>query len=137
MVVVNSAAVTVSVSSHFHFFEANPRLLFDRGSAFGMHLDVVAGSTVRFDPRVETAVHLVPFGGERVIVGFSGLVDGPLDAPGAKDAALLRARAFGYLDTGAFDADADLAADSGDSGDSGDDGGDSGDDEGLATEVLP
>jgi len=108
VVVVNTAAVPVSVSSHFHFFEANPRLRFDRGAAYGMHLDVVAGSTVRFDPGVATPVRLVPFGGDRVIVGFSGLVDGPLDAPGARDASLLRARAFGYLDSGALDADAGL-----------------------------
>ena len=96
LVVVNSAPVPVSVSSHFHFFEANPRLRFDRGAAFGRHLEVPAGSTVRFDPGVEVAVRLVPFGGERVVVGFSGLVDGPLDAPGAREAALERARVFGY-----------------------------------------
>lgn len=100
VVVVNTAAVPVSVSSHFHFFEANHRLRFDRAAAYGRHLDVVAGSTVRFDPGVPTDVRLVPFGGHRVIVGFSGLVDGPLDAPGAKPAALDRARALGYLDTG-------------------------------------
>ncbi len=95
--VVNTAAVPVSVSSHFHFFEANPRLRFDRAAAYGRHLAIPAGRTVRFDPGVAVGVRLVPFGGERVVVGFSGLVDGPLDAPGARDAALERARAFGYL----------------------------------------
>ena len=94
--VVNTAPVPVSVSSHFHFFEANPRLRFDRAAGYGRHLDVPAGSTVRFDPSVEVGVRLVPFGGERVVVGFSGLVDGPLDAPGAREAALERARIFGY-----------------------------------------
>ncbi len=93
---VNTADVPISVSSHFHFFEANPRLRFDRAAAYGRHLDVPAGSTVRFDPGVEVGVRLVPFGGERVVVGFSGLVDGPLDAPGALEAALERARVFGY-----------------------------------------
>ncbi|MGZ4650242.1 MAG: urease subunit gamma [Kineosporiaceae bacterium] len=95
--VVNTAAVPVSVSSYFHFFEANPRLRFDRAAAYGRHLAIPAGRTVRFDPGVAVGVRLVPFGGERVVVGFSGLVDGPLDAPGARDAALERARAFGYL----------------------------------------
>jgi urease subunit gamma/beta len=96
--VTNTAAVPISVSSHFHFFEVNPRLGFDRAAAYGRHLAIAAGSTVRFDPGVAVEVALVPFGGERVIVGFSGLVDGPLDAEGAKDAAMARARATGYLD---------------------------------------
>ncbi len=97
LTVVNTAAVPVSVSSHFHFFEVNPRLRFDRAAGYGRHLAIPAGATVRFDPGVAVGVRLVPFGGGRVVVGFSGLVDGPLDAPGALDAALERARAFGYL----------------------------------------
>jgi urease subunit gamma/beta len=95
--VVNTAAVPVSVSSHFHFFEVNPRLRFDRAAAYGRRLAVPAGETVRFDPGVPVPVALVPLRGERVVVGFSGLVDGPLDAPGALELALERARAFGYL----------------------------------------
>lgn len=96
--VVNTAPVPVSVSSHFHFFEANPRLRFDRAASYGRHLAVASGSTVRFDPGVRVRVRLAPFGGDRVVVGFSGLVDGPLDAPGAREQALARARLFGYLD---------------------------------------
>jgi urease subunit gamma/beta len=95
--VTNTAAVPVSVSSHFHFFEANPRLAFDRAASYGRHLYVPAGTTARFDPGVPAEAELVPFGGDRVMIGFSGLVDGPLDAPGALAAALARARAFGYL----------------------------------------
>jgi urease subunit gamma/beta len=95
--VVNRAPVPVSVSSHFHFFEANPRLEFDRSAGYGRHLHVPAGSTVRFDPGVPVEVGLVPIRGVRVVVGFSGLVDGPLDAPGARDAALARAVACGFL----------------------------------------
>jgi urease subunit gamma/beta len=95
--VTNTAAVPVSVSSHFHFFEANPRLAFDRASGYGRHLHVPAGSTVRFDPGVPTDVDLVPIRGARVVIGFSGLVDGPLDAPGAREAALERALACGFL----------------------------------------
>jgi urease subunit gamma/beta len=99
--VVNTAPVPVSVSSHFHFFEVNPRLRFDRAAGYGRHLDVPAGATVRFDPGEQVAVRLVPFGGERFVVGFSGLVDGPLDAAGARDAALERVRLFGYSDDAA------------------------------------
>jgi urease subunit gamma/beta len=93
----NTATVPVSVTSHFHFFEANPRLDFDRAAAYGMRLAVPAGSSVRFGPGESAEVGLVPFGGERVAIGFAGLVDGPLDAPGAKAEALRRAAACGYL----------------------------------------
>jgi urease subunit gamma/beta len=98
--VENTAAVPVSVTSHFHFFEANPRLRFDRAAAYGRRLAIPAGGTVRFDPGVHVPVDLVPLRGGRVVVGFSGLVDGPLDAPGALEQALERARAFGYLGAG-------------------------------------
>ncbi|MCZ3385665.1 MAG: urease subunit beta, partial [Actinomycetia bacterium] len=90
----------ISVTSHFHFFEVNPRLEFDRGAAYGMRLWIDAGDNIRFDPGEMRTVSLTPIGGERVIVGFAGLVDGPLDADGAKEAALTKARATGYLDTG-------------------------------------
>jgi urease subunit gamma/beta len=95
--VVNTATVPISVTSHFHFFEANPRLRFDRAAAYGRRLAVPAGSSVRFDPGGRVAVTLVPIGGARVAIGFAGLVDGPLDAPGARRTALERAAACGYL----------------------------------------
>ena len=95
--VVNTAAVPISVTSHFHFFEANPRLRFDRAMAYGLHLAVPAGSSVRFDPGATVRVELVPIGGDRVAIGFAGLVDGPLDAPDAKRRALEKAAACGYL----------------------------------------
>jgi urease subunit gamma/beta len=98
LTVTNTATVPISVSSHFHFFEVNPRLAFDRATAYGRHLAVASGSTVRFDPGIATEVALVPFGGARVIVGFSGLVDGPLDAPGGLESAMTRARETGFLD---------------------------------------
>ena len=98
--VTNTAAVPISVTSHFHFFEANPRLRFDRSAAYGMHLAVAAGSAVRFEPGATRPVGLVPIGGRRVVIGFAGLVDGPLDAPGARERALEKARACGYADTG-------------------------------------
>jgi urease subunit gamma/beta len=62
-----------------------------------MRLAIPAGSTLRFDPGVAVTAPLVPIGGARVAIGFAGLVDGPLDAPGAKESALARAAAQGYL----------------------------------------
>ena len=97
LTVVNTAPVAVSVSSHFHFFEVNPRLAFDRSAAYGRHLAVPVGTSVLFEPGVPVEVELVEIRGERVVVGFAGLVDGPLDAPGAYDSALERAGATGYL----------------------------------------
>lgn len=97
LTVVNTSDVPVSITSHFHFFEVNPRLRFDRAAAYGMRLSIDAGSSLRFDPGVEVRAPLVPIGGARVAIGFAGLVDGPLDAPGAKEAALTRAAAQGYL----------------------------------------
>lgn len=96
--VTNEALVPISVTSHFHFFEVNPRLRFDRGQSYGCRLAIPAGAVVRFEPGTTSTVELVPFGGARVIVGFSGLVDGPLDAPGAREAALERVRICGFLD---------------------------------------
>ena len=72
---------------------------FDRGAAYGMRLAIDAGEAIRFDPGATVTVGLAPIGGERVIIGFAGLVDGPLDADGAKEAAIAKARATGYLDT--------------------------------------
>jgi urease subunit gamma/beta len=93
----NTARVPVSVTSHFHFFEVNPRLAFDRTVAYGRRLAIPAGAAQRFDPGQIVEVALVPIGGDRVVIGFAGLVDGPLDAPGMRETALERARAGGYL----------------------------------------
>ena len=93
----NTSPVPITVTSHFHFFETNPRLAFDRSAAYGMRLAVPAGSSVRFDPGASVQVALAPIGGARVAIGFAGLVDGPLDAPGAREAALEKATATGYL----------------------------------------
>lgn len=97
--VVNTAPVAISVTSHFHFFETNARLRFSRRAAYGMHLDVAAGTHVRFDPGSATTVRLVPIRGARVVMGFAGLVDGPLDEPGIRETALERSRAWGFLDS--------------------------------------
>ncbi len=97
IVATNTSDVPVSITSHFHFFEVNPRLSFDRAAAYGMRLGIPAGSALRFEPGVATDAPLVPIAGARVAIGFAGLVDGPLDAPGAKEAALARATEQGYL----------------------------------------
>ena len=68
----------VQVGSHFHFFEVNPALDFDRNAAYGMRLNIPAGTAVRFEPGEEKAVSLVAFDGERVMYGHQGKVNGPL-----------------------------------------------------------
>ncbi len=95
--VTNTSDVPISITSHFHFFEANARLHFVRAAAYGRHLAVDAGAAVRFDPGSTSQVDLTPIGGDRVVVGGAGLVDGPLDAAGARESALARAVARGYL----------------------------------------
>jgi urease subunit gamma/beta len=96
LTVVNEGEVPVGVTSHFHFFEVNRALRFDRALAWGMRLAIAPGEKVFFDPGIPRKVFLLPFGGERVIRGHAGLVDGPLDAEGALEAALARARELGY-----------------------------------------
>jgi urease subunit gamma/beta len=95
--VLNTSEVPVSITSHFHFFEVNARLQFDRKSTYGMHLAVPAGSSVRFDPGVTIDAPLAPIGGERVAIGFAGLVDGHLDDPHVRERSFMRAAAQGYL----------------------------------------
>lgn len=95
--VTNTSDVPVSITSHFHFFEVNLRLSFDRAAAYGMRLAIPAGAAQRFEPGVATEASLLPIAGARIAIGFAGLVDGPLDAPGAKEAALVRAAQQGYL----------------------------------------
>ena len=94
--VTNEGDVPVGVTSHFHFFEVNRALRFDRAAAWGMRLAIPPGAKVFFDPGIPRDAFLVPFGGARVIRGHAGLADGPLDAAGAKEAALALAREQGY-----------------------------------------
>ncbi len=69
----------VQVGSHFHFFEANRALDFNRAAAYGMRLNIAAGTAVRFEPGEEKEVTLVAYAGARVVRGHRGLVNGPLD----------------------------------------------------------
>jgi urease subunit gamma/beta len=94
--VVNTGAVPIGVTSHLHLFEANRALRFDRAAAWGMRLAVPARTKVFFVPGEPREVALVPIGGDRVVCGHGELVDGHLDAPGAREAALQRARELRY-----------------------------------------
>lgn len=98
VLVQNKSSVQISVTSHMHFLEVNPKLLFDRSSAYGRHLNIASGTHVDFAPNEIVEVELIPIGGQRVLIGFAGLVDGPLDAPGAQEQAISRLIEFGYLD---------------------------------------
>ncbi len=93
--ITNDGDVPVHLTAHMHVFEANPMLRFDRRQAFGMRPDVAAGRAVRIEPGECRNVCLVPIGGRRVVRGFGGLVDGPLDDADV-DTLLERAVALGY-----------------------------------------
>ena len=79
LTVSNSGDRPVQVGSHYHFFEANKALIFDRESSIGMRLDIPAGTAIRFEPGDTTDVKLVPYTGLRIAYGFNSLVNGSLD----------------------------------------------------------
>lgn len=95
--VMNESDRVIYVSSHYHFFEANRHLTFDRRAAYGMRLDVAAGTGVRWAPGEEKAVDLIPLAGRRQVHGFQGFVNGALDDV---ETALARLRSAGFRDTG-------------------------------------
>lgn len=78
--VINTGDRPVQVGSHFHFFEVNKQMAFDRAKALGMRLNIAAGTAVRFEPGEEKEVELVAFGGARKIYGFHNLVNGTINA---------------------------------------------------------
>ncbi len=84
----------IQVGSHFHFFEANRWLAFDRVAAYGMRLNIAAGTAVRFEPGDTRDVELVEIGGSRDVCGLNRLVDGLLDRDEVKRDALAAVRAF-------------------------------------------
>ena len=88
----NTGDRPVQVGSHFHFFEVNRALVFDRAAAYGMRLDLPAGTAVRFEPGEVKTVRLVALGGERDRHGGNGLVNGPLDDPAVRAGASARTR---------------------------------------------
>jgi urease beta subunit len=97
--VANTADRPIQVGSHFHFFEVNRGLRFDRGKAFGMRLNVPAGTAVRFEPGDEKVVTLVELAGAREVHGLNALTDGPASTA-ARAASVKRARAAGFLGGG-------------------------------------
>jgi urease beta subunit len=93
--VENTSDHTIFVSSHFPFFEVNRRLVFDRALAWGMHLDLPAGDSVRWRPGETRRVRLVAYGGRGVLRGFNRLTDGPA-SPARLPEGLERLRLGGY-----------------------------------------
>ncbi|MEM8648039.1 MAG: urease subunit beta [Pseudomonadota bacterium] len=79
IVVANTGDRPIQVGSHYHFFETNPALDFDREAARGMRLDIPSGTAIRFEPGQSRDVHLVPYGGTRRAIGFNGKIMGDLD----------------------------------------------------------
>ncbi len=96
VLVKNTGDRPVQIGSHFHFFEANSSLAFDRAQAYGMRLNTPAGTAVRFEPGEEKEIELTDFAGRRVIHGFSALVEGALDAGGVRERAIEKARSAGF-----------------------------------------
>jgi urease subunit beta len=90
LTVRNTGDRPVQVGSHFHFFEVNRFLEFDRAAAFGLHLNIPSSTAMRFEPGDERKVELVPYGGKRAVYGFNNLVDGPT---AGKDAAARKTKA--------------------------------------------
>ncbi len=92
--VLNRGDRPIQVGSHFHFFEVNPGLDFDRAGAYGMRLDIPAGTAVRFEPGMRRTVTLVAFAGRRRVFGLNQLVQGNLDDPLVYQAAQARLASF-------------------------------------------
>ena len=78
LVVRNTANRPVQVGSHYHFFETNAALAFDRDAARGKRLNIASGTAVRFEPGQQRTVELVDYAGQRIVHGFRGLTQGPL-----------------------------------------------------------
>ena len=100
LTVANTGDRPIQVGSHFHFFEVNKSLRFDRAQAWGMRLDVPAGTAVRFEPGDEKAIALVELGGAREVYGLNALTEGPTTSSRRADA-LGRAAGAGFQGTGA------------------------------------
>jgi urease subunit gamma/beta len=94
--VANTGDRPIQVGSHAHFFEVNRALRFNRGAAFGMRLDIPAGTAVRFEPGDVKPVTVVAFGGEGFVSGMNGLVQGSVQGAGVFEGAVFRAAAAGF-----------------------------------------
>ena len=94
IMVSNTGDRPVQVGSHAHFFEVNKALLFSRAKAYGYHLNIPAGTSVRFEPGETRQVELTEYGGKKIVYGFSGLVNGRLASK--RTSALAQARKRGF-----------------------------------------
>jgi len=90
LTVANTGDRPIQIGSHYHFFEVNAALTFDRAEAYGRRLNIPAGTAVRFEPGETKTVEVVDLAGARVMHGHRGLVNGALDDPTIRDAALKR-----------------------------------------------
>ena len=95
--VANLGDRPIQVGSHFHFFEVNRALQFDRAQAFGFRLDIPAGTAIRFEPGDTKEVTLVAIAGERHVYGLNSLTNGALDSPSVKAEALEKMQALGFV----------------------------------------
>ncbi len=96
LIAVNTGDRPIQIGSHFHFFEVNKALDFDRTVAFGMRLDVPAGTAVRFEPGASKEVYLVSFGGSGELTGLNNLTAGQSSDANVRAAALARAKDRGF-----------------------------------------
>ncbi|QOW09054.1 urease subunit beta [Kaistella flava (ex Peng et al. 2021)] len=94
--VTNTGDRPIQVGSHFHFFEVNKAMSFDREKAFGKRLNIVASTAVRFEPGEEKEVSLVEIGGTKRAMGFNNLVDGQIDSEEQKKESLAKAQQLNY-----------------------------------------
>jgi urease subunit gamma/beta len=94
--VVNTADRPIQVGSHYHFFESNKELSFDRQAAFGMRLDIASGTAVRFEPGDSKTVGLTEIGGERIGCGLNSLTNGSMDDSAVRAQAVEQARRLGF-----------------------------------------
>lgn len=101
--VSNTGDRAIQVGSHYHFFEANRALEFDRAAAYGMHLDIASGTAVRFEPGDTREVTLCAYGGNGRMVGFSNLVNGGLNSADTRIASMRRAKALNFKGADDFD----------------------------------
>lgn len=104
VLVRNTGDRPIQVGSHYHFFETNRALAFDRAAAYGFRLNIPSGTAVRFEPGEEKEVELIEFGGRRSVHGFNGLLydpaGGDLANPEARQRAIERARKEGFQFSG-------------------------------------
>ncbi len=97
VLVLNTGDRPVQIGSHYHFFEVNRALRFDRATALGFRLDIPAGTAVRFEPSEEKEVTLVSFGGQRRVLGLNGLTEGDVADAETRQRALRMAEERGFL----------------------------------------